>query len=1246
MSKQFRKIVSLLLALIFLTTSVNLSLASEKINSSDTLAVYYKSQLISEGLDKIGFSDSWIRDYVNTIALKMVERFNELKKVNANISMADVKKELALEVKELVRLGKIPEDRSSEVINSIDEEFEKLINPPRPETKKKDMPARNEKYEKIEWLTPKEATDMLNALPTINSEKSLKEFYKEAEKKGISAEEFVKRLRPELAQMADILAKTRPVDELNALTEKNGLVFEGEDVNDPAVKDRQVMRLDILRALSEFVLQLLPDSKTTDNIARLKEIREVFVKYPEVSRLLVKYFEARFMPGKRLDDRGEAAGDIRVKILEILRDINTTDPEGYSILDKSIGIAIATVKTDYFVKGRTSLFFAIDPRSIVKYDERGALIHTPPYSIIWIHVPYGAYGAHSRYANVARGGIRMINPARKDARNKILPECVRLALTQHRKHMDIPEGGAKGVFINEEGLNAVAAMIGYAGALIRYVKPDENIAPASDASPTDPRITATHGPDEGTGLLSSLATVYAWMENLEGWRIFMTGKTGILGGVSHMDNNLLTPHVEEGNRVTSQGVIQHALLLRKYLILKGRMKPENDKVFLSVTGGLDGDVASGIVERFIHYYYGEKSENCAIRGMVDASGVMFDPAGLDHGALLKMYKEENKEEAQTKNFPKDKLHKGGFVAPVKYGAGEDSYVELGADTLEYMNTRALDPEVIKGLGIEKQYKAQAKLGEGDSLVTVLERDVNNHPSKVKVHSVYLRDIFFFLVKADMLLTGGGVSNSMNQKNWPLFFDWDGKPTAVGITHGANVFMHKEASINLEKKGVIIEPDEKANSVGVEISSRMEVDFNLIFKNEEITPALVRGYFEQVLDKCLKNARVKFWALRMEAEDHPDESVVVNVSSAMSAEVIRLSDLIAASDLVGYKKSDYSEAVLNLLRGYFPDVSDIDKAYEKGTIGRVFERMPPERIKMIASKMIAKEVVLNLGTNGVKEIARKTGVKDIDVIEKYLTASDKLKTSKEVADVVDGYAVPVEKKIPGLRALRQELKNTMEESLAATDTVIGNVKELTGIIATHNILKPERAADLSSIAIIVKKGLAESVTGEERMQGARGETLKAQYKIVEQNLRKIFTGDGMVAEVSDENELKARRDEFLAKGKKVVILDDGTLTKDLDPDAKGNYCVITTSGVEDGDTNIVPFVNLNAMAMMGVGILYNDLPLFETAYETFTGKDITNDLIARLVRKLLWIVRASPRCVKITNELPDQEKFKKLVDAAA
>jgi hypothetical protein len=280
------------------------------------------------------------------------------------------------------------------------------------------------------------------------------------------------------------------------------------------------------------------------------------------------------------------------------------------------------------------------------------------------------------------------------------------------------------------------------------------------------------------------------------------------------------------------------------------------------------------------------------------------------------------------------------------------------------------------------------------------------------------------------------------------------------------------------------------------------------------------------------------------------------------------------------------------------------------------------------------------------------VKDIDIIDKYIKVSHELNTTSEIKGIVANEEnLPPSAQIAKLRVIRERLKWAIEESLAATDAVIEDVDKSTTLANKHMILRADGAIQLSSIAIVMKKGLAEDITGTDKMNGSRGAALSEQYRIMRQGLRKsLGRGEGL-AEVSTKDELVERANEFIARGMRVVVLDDGTLTQNLfTGDVAGkageNYCLITSAGIADGDDAIIPFVNLNAMAMMGVGVIYNDLTLFETAYETFTGKELSEDLLVKLVNKVLWVVRALPRCIKITNTLPDQDKIKKLFAVAA
>ena len=208
------------------------------------------------------------------------------------------------------------------------------------------------------------------------------------------------------------------------------------------------------------------------------------------------------------------------------------------------------------------------------------------------------------------------------------------------------------------------------------------------------------------------------------------------------------------------------------------------------------------------------------------------------------------------------------------------------------------------------------------------------------------------------------------------------------------------------------------------------------------------------------------------------------------------------------------------------------------------------------------------------------------------------------------------------------------------------------ITTHMVLRPEGegAIDFSKVTVIMKKDLPEAITGEKA--ALLSETLKDRYQVMKQNFRKVFSGDRGVIEVTTQEELLSEANALIGKGIKVIVLDDGSLTKGLNESSiQGkpgeSYSVVTTDALpQDLDVATIPFVNLNAMALMGIGILYNDISLFETAYEAFTGNKAPEDYIAQLKNKLLWIIRALPRIVKFANELKDQEGLKKLFAVAA
>lgn len=117
------------------------------------------------------------------------------------------------------------------------------------------------------------------------------------------------------------------------------------------------------------------------------------------------------------------------------------------------------------------------------------------------------------------------------------------------------------------------------------------------------------GPDEGTADYMDWASSHARQRGASFWKAFTTGKSQSIGGI---------PHDLFG--MTTRSVHQYVLGILRKLNLK------EDQVFKLQTGGPDGDLGSN--EILI-------SKDKTI-GIVDGSGVLFDPSGLNRNELNRL----------------------------------------------------------------------------------------------------------------------------------------------------------------------------------------------------------------------------------------------------------------------------------------------------------------------------------------------------------------------------------------------------------------------------------------------------------------------------------------------------------------------------------------------------------------------------------------------------------------------------------
>lgn len=161
------------------------------------------------------------------------------------------------------------------------------------------------------------------------------------------------------------------------------------------------------------------------------------------------------------------------------------------------------------------------------------------------------------------------------------------------------------------------------------------------------------GPDEGTADMMDWASQHARRRNAYFWKAFTTGKSQSLGGI---------PHDLFG--MTTRSVHQYVLGIYRKLGLK-----EEDCSKLQ-TGGPDGDLGSNEI----------KISKDRTLGIVDGSGVIFDPNGLNRDELLMLATKR----LMVNHFDATKLGPGGFRILI-----DENNIRLPGKYL--IHFRALDP---------------------------------------------------------------------------------------------------------------------------------------------------------------------------------------------------------------------------------------------------------------------------------------------------------------------------------------------------------------------------------------------------------------------------------------------------------------------------------------------------------------------------------------------------------------------------
>lgn len=543
-------------------------------------------------------------------------------------------------------------------------------------------------------------------------------------------------------------------------------------------------------------------------------VREAIMQYPALIKDLyqdfVKHHCKKIIGTKPTYDR-EHGADIYQKIIKL-----TTTELDAQVFTAALSFNRHILKTNFFNKKKVALSFRLDPTFI---DKRGYA--EVPFAVFFV-VGSEFRGFHIRFRDIARGGVRIIRSQNKTTYDQnsasLFEENYNLAYTQQQKNKDIPEGGSKGTILMtlDHQSKTQVAFRKYIDGLLDLLLPSDEMI---DYYGKDEILFL--GPDEGTADFMDWASQHARTRRYPFWKAFTTGKSPSLGGI---------PHDLHG--MTTRSIHQYVI----GTLSKLGLHEKNCSKFQ--TGGPDGDLGSNEIKI---------SEDKTI-AIVDGSGVLYDPAGIDRTELRRLANAR----LMSNNFDKTKLSPQGFFVDV---AGNDITLPNGT-------------QISSGLAFRNNFHLNP------------------------------------LSSADIFVPCGGRPESVALSNVEQMFRENGKPRFKIIVEGANLFFTQNARLALEEKGAIIFKDSSANKGGV-TSSSLEVfsalalndeDFTekMMVKNMQEMPDFHKRYIADVHYKIEENARMEFECIWNEHQKTKTPRCVL--SDELSKKINDLNDQIQTSPL--------------------------------------------------------------------------------------------------------------------------------------------------------------------------------------------------------------------------------------------------------------------------------------------------------------------------------------------------------------
>jgi glutamate dehydrogenase len=669
------------------------------------------------------------------------------------------------------------------------------------------------------------------------------------------------------------------------------------------------------------------------DIYRLDAIVEGLCRHPQVTVALGALFELRLDP-KRASESEYAKQ--RKEITTIIETLDTgqegSDRRRKAILHTALTIIEAILKTNFYVAQKSSIGFRLDPSYMDALPfKREEAFPELPYGIFFIY-GHRFISFHIRFKDLSRGGLRTVIPKSREQmvveQNTVFSECYNLAYTQQKKNKDIPEGGAKAVIFLESLDSLEHEMSIYKRELTWSGTTPEEAEKRIATFRSEQRlqylyesqrsfiVTLTslinsdeHGALKEGQILDYLQRPeYIYLgpdENMHNvmieWIAEYGKKSGYRPGSAYISSKpgAGINHKEYG--ITSYGVNVYMIEMLSFLDID----PEHQPFTVKMTGGPDGDVAGNQILNLAQFF----PETAKLLALVDVSGTIYDPEGLDLTELKRLFNEARPIAA----YPVEALHEGAFLLNATVKKEESAYA----------------------------MKTLLTKREGGQLIEEwLSGSDMNYLLRHNVHQT----------KADIFIPAGGRPRTLHSGNVTDYLDEEGIPTSRAIVEGANLYLTKEARHFLQEKGVCIIKDSSANKGGVMCSS-LEVLAGLLLSDEEFLQnkeELMKEVLAFIKDRSEDEAKLLL-------QTHSEKGTFLTEISDQISEQIntytnQLLDYFEEIDLPTDEKDPLNKSLI----AYCPPL--FTSRYKD----RIFDRLPEAHKKAIIACFLASQSVYRKG----------------------------------------------------------------------------------------------------------------------------------------------------------------------------------------------------------------------------------------------------------------------------------------------